>query len=287
MHRAGSVIKLSAPATGDFWEIPVLYEDADLLAISKPACLLSSPDRYDPERPNLMRLLLDGVSNGKAWARERGLTYIANAHRLDFETTGVFLLAKTRESLVVLANHFGSETPKKVYLALVQGAPPEDSFSIDVKLAPDENNPGLMRWTRDGKKSLTHFQVKERFAGSTLLECRPVTGRTHQIRVHLKAAGHAIYGDDVYGRGTRLWLSTLKRNYRHKPGAEERPLTPTLMLHAWQLTIPHPVTKELVSIEAPLPRDLDVSLKYLRRFAAAPQVAPGGIHEVAVYDADF
>ena len=121
MSAASPVIKLSSPATQEYWEIPVLFEDAHLLAIDKPARLLTSPDRYDPSRPNLMRLLLDAVAAGKPWAKERGLTYIANAHRLDFETTGILLLSKDRPALVTLANHFGSEVPKKTYVALVHG----------------------------------------------------------------------------------------------------------------------------------------------------------------------
>src|SRR5689334_8226255 len=90
----GPPIKLSAPATKEFWEIPVLFEDEHLLAINKPASLLTSPDRYDADRPNLMRLLHEGIAQAKPWAKERGLTYLSNAHRLDFETTGVLLLAK-------------------------------------------------------------------------------------------------------------------------------------------------------------------------------------------------
>ncbi len=269
MGTSGPVVKLSSPATGDFWEIPVLFEDEHLLVLAKPARLLSSPDRYDAARPNLMRLLHDAVVAGKPWARERGINYLANAHRLDFETTGVFLLAKNREALVVLANDFGSGIPKKTYLALVEGSPPEDEFSVDVKLAQDEFHPGRMRWTRDGKKSLTHFRVLERFAGVTLLSCHPVTGRTHQIRVHLKYAGHSIYGDEIYGHAIQLWLSSIKPGYRLKPGAFERPLTPSLALHAWKLEFPHPITKASIEVEAKVPHDLEVALKYLRKYAKA------------------
>src|SRR5690606_11741961 len=84
---ARPILKLSSPATREYWEIGVLYEDADLLAIDKPSGLLTSPDRYDPSRPNLMRLLHDHIRRGVPWAVERGLSYLANAHRLDFETS--------------------------------------------------------------------------------------------------------------------------------------------------------------------------------------------------------
>ena len=88
MKTAGT-IKLSSPATREFWEIPVLFEDEHLLALDKPAGLLTSPDRYDPQRPNLMKLLHAGIAAGKPWARERNLEYLSNAHRPDFETSGV------------------------------------------------------------------------------------------------------------------------------------------------------------------------------------------------------
>jgi 23S rRNA-/tRNA-specific pseudouridylate synthase len=108
-------IKLSSPATREFWEIPVLFEDDQLLALAKPAGLLTSPDRDNPERPNLMKLLHRGIAESKPWAKARGLTYLMNAHRLDFETSGVILLARSKPVLVRLANLFGAEKPVKTY----------------------------------------------------------------------------------------------------------------------------------------------------------------------------
>src|SRR5690349_14439394 len=138
-------IKLSSPASKEFWEIPVLFEDEHLLAINKPASLLTSPDRYDANRPNLMRLLHEGIAAAKPWARQRGLTYLSNAHRLDFETTGVMLLAKHKPALVKLADMFGAEKPLKVYVAIVQGSPEADEFEVDEPLAPHPTNVGPMR----------------------------------------------------------------------------------------------------------------------------------------------
>ncbi|HEV8543721.1 MAG TPA: pseudouridine synthase, partial [Verrucomicrobiae bacterium] len=125
----GPFIKLSSPETEEFWKIPVLYEDEALFALDKPARLLTSPDRYDPNRPNLMRLLHRDIDRDAPWAKERNLTYLANAHRLDFETSGVLLLAKTKPALIALANEFGTSKPEKQYIALVAGTPSEDSFS--------------------------------------------------------------------------------------------------------------------------------------------------------------
>ena len=272
MNSAAPAIKLSSPATREFWEIEVLYEDAQLLAINKPARFLSSPDRYDPARPNLMRLLHEGVAAGKPWAKARDLTYLANAHRLDFETTGILLLAKDRPSLISLANQFGSEIPKKTYFALVHGTPAQDEFTVDVALAPDRFKLGLMRVNRDGKKSVTDFRVLEKFLGCSLLECRPQTGRTHQIRIHLQHAGHPIYGDSVYG-GDWLMLSKLKHgDYRLKRDRTERPLISSLALHAAKLDLPHPADGRPVHIEAAPPRAFNVALKYLRRYATPTAV---------------
>ena len=262
-----SSIKLSSPAARAFWEIPVLFEDEYLLALDKPAGLLTSPDRYDRQRPNLMKLLHTAIAGGKPWARERGLSYLMNAHRLDCETSGVILLAKSKPALITLANLFGSEKPLKRYAALVQGTPPDDKFEVDAGLAPHPVKTGLMRVDpRNGKRSRTVFQVLEKFSGWTLLRCEPFTGRTHQIRVHLRHAGLPVVGDELYG-GKPLWLSRLKRDYRLKRGREERPLISRVALHAEELMLPHPVTGETLTITAPWPKDFRVAVKYLRQFA--------------------
>lgn len=266
IEQMTATIKLSAPATHEFWEVPVLFEDDHLLALDKPSGLLTSPDRYDHDRPNLMKLLHAGIAEAKPWARERGLTYLSNAHRLDFETSGVILLAKNKPVLVQLADLFGAEKPVKKYVALVQGCPVEDEFEIDAKLSPHPVKVGMMRVDpKRGKKSITEFSVLEKFSSFTLLRCEPLTGRTHQIRIHLRHAGVPIVGDELYG-GKQLWLSRLKPNYRLKQGREERPLMARVALHAEQLELKHPVTGQSLAIIAPWPKDLTVAVKYLRQF---------------------
>ena len=261
------VIKLSSPATHDFWELPVLLEDEYILALDKPAGLLSSPDRYDPNRPNLRKLLHAGIELGAPWATQRGLSYLMNAHRLDFETSGVMLLAKSKPVLIALANAFGAGQPAKTYVALVQGQPAEDKFEVNAKLAPHPARPGLIRVdSRNGKRSQTHFEVLEKFRNHTLLQCRPVTGRTHQIRVHLKHVGLPVVADELYG-GSLLLLSRLKCGYRLKPNCTERPLMGRVALHATELRIKHPVAGAEVTITSPWPKDLTVAVKYLRRYA--------------------
>ena len=264
-----AAIKLSSPATKEFWEIAVLFEDEHLLALDKPSGLLTSPDRYDAERPNLMRLLHDGIAAGKPWARERNLTYLSNAHRLDFETSGIILLAKNKPALVQLANLFGTDKPAKKYVALARGEPAETHFEVSVKLAPHPVKLGMMRADfKGGKNARTVFDVLENFTrfGYALLGCRPITGRTHQIRVHAAHVGLKIVGDELYG-GKPLWLSRLKSDYRLKPGREERPLLARVALHAEELALNHPITGEPVPITAPWPKDFKVAVKYLRQYS--------------------
>lgn len=264
MHN---IIKLSAPATSEFWEIEVLFEDTDLLALNKPAGLLSSPDRYDPTRPNLMTLLHAGITEGKPWAVKRGLTYLMNAHRPDSESSGIILLAKSKPVLVKLANLFGSDQPVKRYAALVHGDPAEDRFTVGARLSSHPTQPGLVRVDpKNGKRSRTVFEVRERFRGWALLSCQPVTERRHQIPVHLKSLGLPVVADSLYG-GRPLLLSRLKQQYRLKPKQIERPLIGRLALHAEELSLLHPVTGAPITITAPWPKDLQVGIKYLRRYA--------------------
>ncbi len=264
-----ATIKLSSPTTREFWEIPVVFEDAHLLALDKPAGLLTAPDRDDPARPNLMRLLHDAIAAGKPWVTERGLTYLNHAHRLDAETSGVILLAKSKPALVALANQFGTDQPQAKYAALARGVPRAEQFEVEAKIAPHPLTPGLMRVdSRLGKRSKTLVSVVEAFRDYVWLTCRPVTNRTHQLRVHLRHTGLPIVGDTLYD-GKPLLLSRLKRDYRLKPGRAERPLLARVALHSEELTLAHPITGATVTFTAPLPKDLRVALKYLREHGGA------------------
>lgn len=265
-----AAIKLSSPATKEFWEIPVLFEDEHLLALDKPAGLLTSADGDHPELPSLITLLHAGIAEAKAWARERSLSYLMNAHRLDSDTSGVILLAKTKPALLALADQFGTNLPLRKYLAIIRGDPQAEQFEVDAKIGPHQVLPGTMRIDHEtGKKSKTLFTVLEKFqrGGDALLRCEPLTDRTHQIRVHLRHAGFTVIGDQLYG-GKPLWLSRLKPDYRLKPGKEERPLLARAALHGESLELTHPATNAPLTITAELPKDMKVALKYLRQFAA-------------------
>ncbi|HEY8932506.1 MAG TPA: RluA family pseudouridine synthase [Rariglobus sp.] len=254
---------------------PVIYEDDTLIAFDKPSGLLVAPDRWDKTRENLMGLVHDKMGHG-----------VANVHRLDADTSGVLLCTKEKSALDFVSGQFQSKTVRKVYHALCVGSPAaelfvreedprdppprplaDDEFFVARDLIEDEANPGRMRTVRKhGKASQTIVKVLERFQGFTLVECHPLTGRTHQLRVHLQYSGLPILNDPFYGDGlTELKLSQLKRGYKGR--VDEKPLITRLALHASRLTVKHPVTKEPVIIEAPLPNEFEVALKYLRKFA--------------------
>jgi RluA family pseudouridine synthase len=261
-----SAVKLSAPESHQFWEIEVVYEDDELLALDKPSGLLTCPDRYDPKRPNLMKLLHQGITKKSAWASQRNLDYLANVHRLDIETSGIILLAKTKLSFTALVNQFGTDKPQKTYLALAHGCPTERTFACNAPLASHPVKLGVMRVdSHNGKRAETRFEVIEEFARYCLLKCQPLTERTHQIRVHLRSLGFPLVGDTTYG-GKPLLLSQLKPGYRFKENTPEHPLMQRVALHAQELSVVHPTAGNTVSITAPPPKDLVVALKYLRKF---------------------
>jgi RluA family pseudouridine synthase len=255
----------------------VLFEDEHLLALDKPAGLPTAPetearvetDVAAVERPSLMKLLHAGIAAGKPWARERNLNYLNNQHRLDADTSGVLLLAKNKPAHIALADLFGCDQPQRKYIALVRGNLIEESFEVNAKIAPHAVQPGLMRVDKDnGKAAKTKITLLENFtrAGYALVKCEPVTDRPHQIRVHLSHVDLPIVADELYG-GKKLWLSRLKKDFRLKPGHEERPLISRTALHAEELTLPHPITGETVTIKSEWPKDLRVAVKYLRLYA--------------------
>lgn len=260
-------IKLSSPATGEFWEIPILFEDEHLLALNKPAELLVSPDRANPERPSLIELLHRDIKRGAPWARHLGADYLVNAHRVDFGVTGVILLARNKAALIALATQFNTDEPRRVYSALVRGSPPGDTFATDAKLAPHPLQMGITRVDpHQGKRSRTEFTVRERLGDCTLLEGRPCPDRPHQVRVHLRHLRLPVVADDIYG-GHPLFLSRLKPDYTLKKGQTERPLISRPALHLEQILIDHPVSGEPLKITAAPDKDFNVSIKYLRRYA--------------------
>lgn len=261
-----TTIRLAGPEPRQSWEIPVLFEDEHLLALDKPAGLASIPDSAEPALPSLLSLLHAGVAEGKTWASQRGLSYVMNAHRLDAEVSGVLLLARSKEVLVQLTNQFGSEKPLLEYVALVKAGPLEAPPEVEGAIAPHRFKPGLMQVDpHHGKKAHTSFEALERLGRYLLLKCAPVPDRPHQVRVHLRRARMPALGDRAYG-GRLLMLSSLKPQYRLKGDHIERPLIQLPAVHAAAIEIKHPVSGESLRIEAPLPKDLRVAIKYLKRY---------------------
>jgi RluA family pseudouridine synthase len=236
---------------------PVLYEDAALLAFDKPAGLTIAGGWGAARETNLM----DEV-------HRRLSASIFNVHRLDRDTSGVLLCAKTREALLPLCRAFEKREVTKRYVSLVRGEPAQAEFQVDRGIAPDPNRPGrMLAVARGGRTACTAFRVLRRWRGYALVEAVPATGRTHQIRVHLAWSGCPPVADPIYGNGEGLCLSALKPGYKHK-GGPERPLIARVALHAESLAFAHPLSGETVTICAPLPHDLALALKYLDRFAA-------------------
>jgi RluA family pseudouridine synthase len=240
---------------------PVLFEDEVLIAFDKPSGLPVSPDRRDHSRENLTGMVREKMGDG-----------LAIVHRLDEEMSGLVLYTKTKLALDFVSGQFQSKTVIKLHHALVVGVPAEDEFTVDFVLKEDEAKPGTMCVVKKhGWASETGFVVREKYPqpgnrpAYAHVECRPLTGRMHQIRVHLAATGTPVLNDPLYGNETRLLLSDLKRGYKGR--VDEKPLISRLALHAGELTFTHPQTREKVTLSAPLPNDFAVALKYLEKFA--------------------
>ena len=232
-----------------------------MLVVSKPAGLLSLPDGYVADAPDLLAVLQPTF--GKLWI----------VHRLDRETSGVVALARNEQTHEALNSQFENRQVTKVYHALVNGNPVwnERSISAPLRVDADRHHRTLIDMD-EGKPAETSFKVLERFGRSTrrytLVEARPLTGRTHQIRVHLAALGVPVAVDTLYGTQTPILLSDIKRSYRGDV-EEERPLLNRLGLHAYQLTLQHPLTGQSMTFEAPYPKDFTATLSQLRKHAAA------------------
>jgi 23S rRNA pseudouridine1911/1915/1917 synthase len=180
--------------------LPILYEDRSVLAIDKPAGWMLAPAHWDKTARNLQRALMLSIHAGEHWARARNLRYLRHVHRLDAETSGVLLLAKSPGALRALSRLFETREVKKKYIALVRGVPKLKRWTCRSSLAPEPGTAGRIRVDPiHGQPAETHFLVLETRAHEALIEAVPVTGRTHQIRVHLAASGHPVVGDALYG----------------------------------------------------------------------------------------
>ena len=169
---------------GDGTRLPILHEDRSVLAIDKPRGWMLVPYSWQKTSRNLQAALVSSIAAGHFWARSRGIKFLRHVHRLDADTTGTLLLAKSRGALDSLRELFETRRMSKTYFAVVHGEPKQREWTCRLKLAPDPQCIGRVRVdARAGKYSETHFKVLATRAGLALVEARPVTGRTHQIRV--------------------------------------------------------------------------------------------------------
>lgn len=224
--------------------LPILYEDRIVLGVDKPAGWMLAPDDWDRTQRNLQRALVSSLNAGDFWAQSRGLRFIRFVHRLDAETSGVLLLAKTPGALTVLSELFETRKVEKKYLAVVEGIPREQKWVCSLMIGPEPGVHGRMKIDpRNGKEAETEFTVLKVLENRALVEARPLTGRMHQIRVHLAAANTPVVGDSLYGPlrvGERL----------------------SMALRATELSYPDPFQRKNVVIKAP-------TESFLKQFAFA------------------
>ena len=241
----------------------VLYEDAAALVCAKPAGVGVTAGRGELEAP-FLGACLHHLSSSEAAAPCRPRV----VHRLDRDTSGAVIIAKSREALRHLAGQFEEGTVEKRYAALVVGVPHRSEGVIDLPIGTEAGGK-LRAGGKDARPASTRFEIEERFRGYALMGVTPLTGRTHQIRVHLESIGHPLVVDPLYGAQSTFLLSSFKRAYVPNRRNKERPLMARLALHAQRLSFDSPVTGQRVEVEAPYPKDLRVTLKQLRRWAAS------------------
>jgi 23S rRNA pseudouridine955/2504/2580 synthase/23S rRNA pseudouridine1911/1915/1917 synthase len=230
----------------------IIFENDDFVVVNKPAGLLSIPDREGDEI-SLKRLLKDRYGE------------IYTVHRLDKETSGIIVFAKNEATHKYLSQSFEERSVEKYYTGIVKGTLAEKQQTIDAPIAQNTVKKTLMIIHKRGKDSVTDYEVAEEFGKFSLLHFRIHTGRTHQIRVHMQHVGHPIVCDKLYGDGTPLYLSSVKKNYNlSKNELEERPLLHRLGLHAHRIVFKDAQGKNH-QFEAELPKDLKAVLQQLRK----------------------
>jgi 23S rRNA pseudouridine1911/1915/1917 synthase len=239
--------------------LDILYEDDDIIVINKQVNLIVHPAR-GYKSGTLVNALVYHFKGALSSGSEDFRPGIV--HRLDRHTTGVMVVAKNDTAHWKLSRQFARRTTKKNYIAIVHGTPELDADCIDVPLGvhPIFRERYAVR-TDVGKSAVTLYKVVEKFRGYSLLELDIKTGRTHQIRVHLSYLKHPIVADDLYG-GKIVYPWQIEDR---EPAAEE-PLMSRPALHAWKLEIEHPVARNRMLFTAPLPKDMQVFLKELRKF---------------------
>jgi RluA family pseudouridine synthase len=197
--------------------IPILYEDRSILAVDKPPGWMLVPVSWQRTSWNLQAALMSSIVAGHFWARSRGIKFFKYIHRLDAETSGILLFGKSPGAVNTFGDLFESRQMEKVYLAVTDKAkpPPDKEWTSRLSLMPDPRRIGSMIVHKEGKPAETTFRLVAESRKGFLIEARPYTGRTHQIRVHLAKSGCPILGDELYGQaGDAMGLRAIGLAYR-------------------------------------------------------------------------
>ncbi len=240
----------------------ILLNTPDLVAINKPAGLATIPGRAEKTRA----LQQTAEAMGLPWAGTAD-PRLRVVHRLDKDTSGVLLFARNIAAQRHLSHQFQNNKIEKEYLALVAGVPLETEGQIDAKLAPHPTRPREMNVFKHGRPALTLWKLEQKFRSHALLRVFPKTGKTHQIRVHLRHIGLPLAVDPLYNPGSAgLFLSSLKRKYHLGKYAAEKPLIGRLTLHAEKLRF-EDLSGAKVEVVAVVPKDLRATLNQLGKLA--------------------
>jgi 23S rRNA pseudouridine1911/1915/1917 synthase len=256
---AGDRIEIDEPAPQKLdlvaEDIPlvIVHEDQELLVLDKPAGLVIHPAAGNPSG-TLVNALLQHCKNLSAIG---GVERPGIVHRLDKDTSGLMVVAKTERAHLALSIAFRRREVEKRYLAVCFGLPAAGSGVIEGAVGRHPSERKQMAVVATGRQARTLYRVVERFAGTCLVECRPVTGRTHQIRVHMAHLGHAVVGDPVYSG--RQWRGLT--DPRHRAACRD---FPRQALHAWRLVFQHPVSGKRCEFEAEPPADFQDLIAALR-----------------------
>ncbi|RYE37204.1 MAG: RluA family pseudouridine synthase [Sphingobacteriaceae bacterium] len=228
----------------------ILFENPDIIVVNKPP-FLSSLDEREGGEINLLRLAKQYWDDAQI------------CHRLDKETSGALIIAKNPEAYRSVSIQFEKRRVKKVYHALIDGTHVFENLFIDLPIL--NIGKGTVTISRqEGKRAETWFNSIKYFKHYTLVECKPVTGRMHQIRIHLATQRASIAGDETY-KGKPVFLSALKRNYRLSKEQEELPIMKRFALHAYEVTFKINADEE-ITVHAPYPKDFETLLKLLEKF---------------------
>lgn len=228
----------------------ILFENDNLIVVNKPP-FLSSLDEREGGEINLLRLAKGYWADAQV------------CHRLDKETSGAVIIAKNPDAYRHVSMQFEKRKVKKIYHAVIEGTHVFEDLFIDLPILNiGKGNVTISR--QEGKRSETHFKSLNFFKHYTLVECRPVTGRMHQIRIHLATQRASIAGDEMY-KGKPVFLSGIKRGYRLGKDQEELPIMKRFALHAYEVTFKIDPENDM-TFQAPYPKDFDTLLKLLEKF---------------------